>query len=708
MSRMKVLYNQIKSRNMNMKRITIAAMTALIFITAKADDGSRLWLNKQRGACTAKIETSDKSDIAQTAVSELAAFWNGCDIILSRDRSLPDNDGFKIERSGKNGSLIVKARRSAGLLYGAYELLRMQQTKGEIYSGKTGQGTNLSAADNKFRISPSVCVSSSSPAFPYRILNHWDNPDGSVERGYAGKSIWKWDEINGEKGTMSMDLKERLTIYCRANASIGINGSVLNNVNASPYILTTEYLDKIKVIADMMRPYGIKTYLAVNFASPMAAGGLETADPADAKVKEWWEKKVKEIYKKIPDFGGFLVKANSEGQPGPGDYHRTHAEGANMLAKALAPYNGIVMWRSFVYGNHEGEDRVKQAVTEFEELDGKFADNVILQSKNGPLDFQPREPYAPIFDRMKHTPMWVELQITQEYLGQSRHLVYLAPMWKEFFTFVSPQQLQGIAGVANTGDNTNWCGHPFSQSNWYSFGRLAWNPELASDSIAREWLAQTFTRDTAFINPMTAVMEASREACVDYMMPLGLHHIFKADHHYGPEPDGLYPNYPIEWCPVYYHKADSLGIGFDRTRTGTDAVGQYRHPYDSIYNDINACPEEYLLWFHHVSWDYKMKNGKTLWENLSAHYNRGVDEVRRFIGTWQRMRPYVDTERFMIVSALLDHQLENAEEWRDTCLGYFGKISGKIQETATETSANLPKDDGTQPAILQGQETDRP
>lgn len=455
---------------------------------------------------------------------------------------------------------------------------------------------------------------------------------------------------------------------------------MLNNVNASPSILTIEYIKKVKVIADLLRPYGIKTYLSVNFASPMVLDGLKTADPLDNEVRAWWKKKAKEIYREIPDFGGFLVKANSEGQPGPGDYNRTHADGANMLAEALAPHKGIVMWRSFVYGNHEGEDRVKQAVTEFNGLDGKFAKNVILQSKNGPLDFQPREPYAPIFDQMKQTPLWAELQITQEYLGQSRHLVYLAPMWKEFFKFVNPKQLRGIAGVANTGDDANWCGHHFSQANWYAFGRLAWNSELSSDSIAREWLEQTFTHEAAFVNPMTEVMEASREACVDYMMPLGLHHIFKADHHYGPEPQGSYPKFPIEWCPVYYHKADTAGIGFDRTSSGTDAVSQYRHPYDSIYNSLESCPEEYLLWFHHVSWNYKMKNGKTLWQNLCAHYDRGVSEAERFAAVWQTMRPYVDDERFAHVSRLMKEQVDNAKEWRNICLGYFSSFSRQIIE----------------------------
>lgn len=642
------------NNTMKQRRIIASVAAALFLLAANAEDGSNLWLRMQQKANAAKVKTNDKSAIAKNAVNELTAYWNGGDVTLKKDGSMPDNDGFAIVKPADGGPIEVKARRSAGLLYGAYELLRMQET---------GNG---------------VSNETSSPAFEYRLLNHWDNPDGSVERGYAGKSIWKWDEINGDKGTMSIDLKERLTTYARANASIGINGSVINNVNASPSILSLEYIKKIKVIADLLRPYGIKTYISVNFASPMVLDGLKTADPLNSEVSAWWKKKAKEIYKEIPDFGGFLVKANSEGQPGPGDYNRTHADGANMLAEALAPHKGIVMWRSFVYGNHEGEDRVKQAITEFEDLDGKFAKNVILQSKNGPLDFQPREPYAPIFDQMKQTPMWAELQITQEYLGQSLHLVYLAPMWKEFFSFVNPKQLRGIAGVANTGDDKNWCGHPFSQANWYAFGRLAWNPELSSDSIAHEWLTQTFTHDAAFVNPMTEVMEASREACVDYMMPLGLHHIFKADHHYGPEPQGQYPHFPIEWCPVYYHKADTAGVGFDRTRTGSDAVSQYRAPYNEQYNNIETCPEEYLLWFHHVSWDYKMKNGKTLWQNLCAHYNRGVSETERFAAVWQTMRPYVDEERFNHVSRLMDVQVDNAKEWRNVCLGYFSAFSKQI------------------------------
>ena len=445
-------------------------------------------------------------------------------------------------------------------------------------------------------------------------------------------------------------------------------------------MMTAEYINKVKVIANILRPYGIRVYLSINFASPMALGYTKTADPLDKKVQQWWQKKAKEIYAAIPDFGGFLVKANSEGQPGPGDYHRTHADGANMLADALKPYGGIVMWRSFVYGaNHKGEDRVKQAVSEFKDMDGKFHDNVILQSKNGPLDFQPREPYAPIFDNIKQTPQMAELQITQEYLGQSKHLTYLAPMWKEFFDFVSPKKLKGIAGVANIGDDANWCGHPFSQANWYAFGRLAWNPSLSAEEIAHEWLVQTYGCDNEkFTKPVEMMMLTSREACVNYMMPLGLHHIFKFDHHYGPEPDGFIASYPLEWCPVYYHKADTQGIGFDRSSKGTNAVGQYPEPYRSLYDNIDTCPEEYLLWFHHVAWNHKMKSGSTLWQELCMRYNMGVSMVEVYRDFWHTSaKPYMKghEQEWAHTDSLLNVQLENAKEWRDVCLKYFQTFS---------------------------------
>ena len=508
------------------------------------------------------------------------------------------------------------------------------------------------------------------PYFGLRILNYWDNLDGSVERGYAGESIFWNDDLRIDRRLIEQ--------YAMANASIGINGTVLNNVNASPKMLTPIYINKVKEIADILRPWGIKVYLSVNFGSPKALGDVNTADPLDAKVRQWWKRKVKDIYKLIPDFGGLLVKANSEGQPGPFDYGRTHADGANMLADALKPYGGIVMWRSFVYGaKHKGEARGKQAVSEFSELDGRFRDNVILQSKNGPLDFQPREPYAPIFDHITRTPQLAELQITQEYLGQGEHLVFLAPMWKEFFAFVSPSRLKGIAGVANIGLDRNWCGHHFAQANWYAFGRLAWNPSISSEQIAKEWLAQTFptAKSAKLADQLLSVLLRSREACVDYMMPLGLHHIFKFDHHMGPEPDGFKADYPIEWCPVYYHKADKTGIGFDRSSTGTGATQQYNEPYRSQYDKVSTCPEQYLLWFHRVPWTYRMLSGRTLWEEMQYRYARGVKEVEDFVDIWSQAKPCVDNQRWQEVNEKLQHQLRDAREWQQVCIGYFGKFA---------------------------------
>ena len=635
------------------RSFTLLLLLALSAILTYAEDGSRLWL---------------RSEMPQ-------------DITLKIDPTMPDDDGYRI--SGRT----ITARTEMGLLYGRYAYLRGEQ--GESH-----------------------------PYYKLRILNHWDNLDGSIERGYAGKSIF-WSEelrVNSEEFATAMESVDEgkaaansklstinyklIEQYAEANASIGINGTVLNNVNASPKMLTRVYINKVKEIANILRPWGIKVYLSVNFGTPKALGETKTADPLDPQVKRWWQKKAKEIYTAIPDFGGFLVKANSEGQPGPFDYGRTHADGANMLADALKPYKGIVIWRSFVYGaKHQGEDRVKQAVSEFAELDGQFRENVILQSKNGPLDFQPREPYAPIFDQMKKTPQMAELQITQEYLGQSWHLVYLAPMWKEFFSFVKPNKLVGIAGVANIGLDKNWCGHHFSQANWYAFGRLAWNPSLTSREIAEEWVKLTFDQcrvnSVEFATAMETVdagkavanstlytlnsklvgmMLRSREACVDYMMPLGLHHIFKFDHHMGPQPDGYIKRYPIEWCPVYYHRANGDSIGVDRTHTGTNATGQYPEPYCSLYDDINTCPERYLLWFHRVPWTRRMNSGRTLWEEMQWHYNEGVSEVEDFIRIWQEVRPEIDEQRWREVNDRLQRQLKDAKEWRDVCLGYFGGL----------------------------------
>ena len=646
-------------KNQSWKRILFGAV--IVFAPSfigrawggSSEDGSQLWLRYNK-VNTCQVKTNGQSPTIDIAVRELSDYYQGPTVTLMIDKEQKEpliNDGFIIKND------TIKACNDLGLLYGAYELLRLQKEDNPLLKSK----------EFKRGIK-------SEPYYSLRLLNHWDNLDGSIERGYAGNSIF-WDK---DQAKLSKNNTQRLIEYARANASIGINGTVLNNVNASPKILTKPYLQEVKRIADILRPYGIRVYLSINFATPLALKQTKTADPLDKKVAEWWKKKAKEIYKLIPDFGGFLVKANSEGQPGPFDYNRSHADGANMLADALKPYGGIVMWRCFVYGaKHKGEDRVKQAVSEFQPLDGQFRDNVILQTKNGPLDFQPREPYSPIFDQIQKTPNMVELQITQEYLGQSRHLVYLAPMWREFFTFVHPNKLRAIAGVSNIGDDANWCGHHFSQANWYAFGRLAWDPFLKSERIAREWLRQTFTLDKGFVEPMQRVMMESREACVNYMMPLGLHHIFSFDHHYGPEPDGFKAEYPIEWCPVYYHKADAKGIGFDRSSTGSDAVSQYREPLNEIYNDLESCPEEYLLWFHHVPWNYQMKSGLTLWQEMQEKYNCGVRDVERFCLIWDNMKPYFqnDMQRWNEVKARMDHQLENARKWRDVCLNYFGSFA---------------------------------
>jgi len=614
-----------------MRQHLFSLFITFIALQAAAEDGHQLWLRYQPQN-KAKVTCNQQSPTISIAQQELAAYYTGGDISLKLDATMSDDDGYRI-----SGNTIT-ARREAGLLYGAYALLRGEKNV------------------------------ESHPAFNLRLLNHWDNLDGSIERGYAGESIF-WGE-----NAFSPELIQE---YARANASVGINGTVLNNVNASPKMLTRPYLLEVQRIAKILRPYGIKVYLSINFATPMALGETKTADPLNAAVGKWWKRKAKEIYKLIPDFGGFLVKANSEGQPGPGDFNRSHADGANMLADALKPFGGIIMWRCFVYGaNHKGEDRVKQAVSEFKPLDGKFRDNVILQTKNGPLDFQPREPYSPVFDQIKETPNMVELQITQEYLGQSRHLVYLAPMWQEFFSFVPARQLAGIAGVANIGLDRNWCGHHFSQANWYAFGRLAWNPALSSETIAKEWLRQTFTTDEQFVATVSQLMLESREACVNYMMPLGLHHIFKFDHHYGPEPDGFKADYPIEWCPVYYHKADKNGVGFDRSSKGTDAVSQYRQELAQLYDNVSTCPEEYLLWFHHLPWNYRMKDGSTLWESLQYHYHLGVISVERQHNLWHtKLRHYVDEQRWHEVDERLEDQLQNAREWRDVCLGYFRQFA---------------------------------
>ena len=606
---------------------------------AYGEDGSRLWLRFNNVQTTAAI-----TGVKGTAMTELQTCWQGGPVVLKRQKGIA-KDGYTIK--SQDGKTVIAASTDAGLLYGAYHLLRLQQ---------------IAESGVYFNLSMDHLDISEKPFYDLRILNHWDNPNGTVERGFAGKSIF----LNPDP--------ERMKMYARANASVGINGTVLNNVNAKPEALSSENLEKVKAIADQLRPYAIRVYLSINFASPMKIGGLKTADPLDAKVIGWWKDKVNEIYRLIPDFGGFLVKANSEGEPGPQDFGRTHADGANMLASVLKPHDGIVMWRAFVYAP-QSPDRANQAYLEFMPLDGQFADNVIIQIKNGPVDFQPREPYSPLFTAMQKTQMMVEFQLTQEYLGAANHLVYLAPLWQEFFSFVKPASLRAMAGVANIGDDTNWCGHYFAQANWYAFGRVAWNPSLTSEQIADEWLRQTFSNDERMLSPVKQIMLDSREAAVSYMMPLGIHHIFAGVHHYGPEPWYSPKGLRADWTPPYYHRADSIGMGFDRTVNGSANVMQYPDELCRLYNDINTCPETLLTWFHHVPWDHKMKSGRTFWDELCHKYDDGVHQARHFLAAWDAMQPYVDKQRFSEVQRKLRIQARDAEWWRDACLLYFQTFS---------------------------------
>jgi alpha-glucuronidase len=619
---------------------------AIVFVTQMAaEDGSHLWLRLPVNA-HAEISAPRQSPTLNIAVEELQQAWKGAPVrlVIQKDKQLQP-EGFRIRH--EDNKITLTSPTETGLLYAAYHLLRMQETGQNVVEVQTTEN----------------------PAYNLRILNHWDNMDRTVERGYAGQSLWNWEEL---PNTLSDRYKE----YARANASIGINGTVLNNVNASPKILSAEYLQKVKALADIFRPYGLRVYLSVNFASPMALDSLSTADPLDKEVIRWWKNKVKEIYRIIPDFGGFLVKANSEGQPGPCDFGRTHAEGANMLADALKPYKGIVMWRAFVYSPSDA-DRAKQAYLEFEPLDGQFRNNVIVQVKNGPIDFQPREPYSPLFGAMQHTPLMAEFQVTQEYLGHSNHLAYLAPMWKEFFEFVAPASLKAVAGVANIGTDANWCGHTFAQANWYAFGRLAWQPSLSSGNIADEWLKQTFGSQPSDINAqLKKMMLDSHEAVVNYMMPLGLHHIFAWGHHYGPEPWCSIPGARPDWLPSYYHRADKQGIGFDRSSKGSNAVAQYPEILAKQYDNIGTCPEEYLLWFHHVPWSHRMKSGRSLWDELCHHYDNGVRQVRDFQKIWDAAEKYIDAERFHEVQSKLKIQARDAVWWKDACLLYFQEFSG--------------------------------
>ena len=642
-----------------------------------AQDGHQLWLRNKK-ALPVHIICKKTTPTLVIARKELEDGWLGkpgatISLIVKNDTALK-NDGFKIS----NG--VIQANSDKGILYGVYGLLRSQQT---------GDQTN-EEVDN--------------PSYKFRILDHWDNPNGSVERGYAGNSIF-WRKQ--DPFTVTADDKKLWQEYARANASIGINGSVLNNVNASPSILTLDYLNRAKAIADILRPYGLKVYLSVNFASPVSLGGLKTADPLDLAVMAWWKSKVKEIYSIIPDFGGFLVKASSEGQPGPQNYGRTHADGANMLADALQPFGGIVMWRAFVYSANN-EDRAKQAYDEFMPLDGKFRDNVIIQVKNGPVDFQAREPFSPLFGAMKKTSVMPEFQVTQEYLGHAVYLVFLSTMWEECLqsdTYqqgkgstvarctdgsIYPQKNTAIAGVSNVGLDTNWCGNHFAQANWYAYGRLAWNDKLKSEQIADEWIKLTFYNDSCeksgtanyasgwkenFLGPVKKMMLESREAAVNFMTPLGLHHIMSANGHYGPGPWWAPKGVRPDWTPPYYHQASTNGIGFDRTTKGSDAVNQYHEPLASEFNNVATCPEKYLLWFHHLPWDYKMKDERPLWDDLCYHYNTGVNQVREFQKIWDKAGPFVDSTRFMNVQRKLREEVVNAVLWKDACLLYFQQFS---------------------------------
>ena len=586
---------------------------------------------------------------------------------IAADFDKINDEGFIIKSiSIKNKKqIVISGKNDIGVLYGVYSFLRWIQMHKSIQ--------NLNIAD--------------APKTNIRILNHWDNLDRTVERGYAGFSLWNWQKL-------PEFIDQRYIDYARANASIGINGTVLTNVNANALILTPQYLEKVEALANVFRPYGIKVYLTARFSAPIEIGGLKTADPKDAAVADWWKEKAKEIYKRIPDFGGFLVKANSEGQPGPQNYGRDHVDGANMLADAVAPFGGVIMWRAFVYSEHDANDRAKQAYAEFQPYDGKFKDNVIVQVKNGAIDFQPREPFHPLFGAMPKTPIMMEFQITQEYLGFSTHLVYLPKLFQEVLesdTYqkgkgstvakvvdgtVYPHKLTGIAGVSNIGNDLNWTGHPFAQANWYGFGRLAWNPYLDAEVIADEWLKCTFSNDENFIKPVKEMMIQSREAVVNYMTPLGLHHIMDTGHHYGPGPWVSNLSRP-EWNPVYYHKADKNGIGFDRSKTGTNAVSQYAPEIQQLFDNLETCPEKDLLWFHHVSWDYKLKNGQTLWNGMALKYQDGINQVKEMQNTWNKTEKYVDAERFKEVKMLLEIQYKEAKWWRDACLLYFQQFSGK-------------------------------
>ncbi|GHU55243.1 xylan alpha-1,2-glucuronidase [Bacteroidia bacterium] len=631
-----------------------------------AEDGSLLWLRAKTDA-HAQVTANKQGQSISVALNELQTQWKGApvqlNIVTTKDVVALGKEGYTIT-GNKSSGFTVSASAEAGLLYGAYHLLRLQETNAV----------------------PATLNVSEKPSYTIRILNHWDSFGMEDSEGRIWRmSLWKPEELPNVPSFYKQ--------YARANASIGINSTVLNNVNASPYVLTPRWLEKIKIIADELRPYNIRVFLSVDFSTPVKLKELETADPLDKNVQKWWKNKVDEVYNYVPDFGGFLMKANSEGTSGPRDYGRTHLDGANMMADALAPHNGIIMWRAFVYDPNE-TDRAKQAYLEFQPNDGKFKPNVIVQVKNGPVDFQPREPISPLFGAMQKTPVMIEYEIVQEYLGYANHLAYLGTTFEECLdtdTYAKGpgstvakttdgtlfgHKITAISGVANVNANTpNWCGHIFAQANWYVFGRLGWNNQLSAESIAEEWVRQTFTNDESFVIPVTDMMMRSREAEVDYMMPLGLHHLFAFGHHYGPEP-WVAPSFARpDWLPKYYHKADEVGIGYDRTETGSNAVGQYFSPLRESLANLSTCDERFILWFHHVPWTYKMKSGRTLWDELCVHYDKGLQEVRDFQKIWDRMEKYVDPERFTHVQSKLRIQVSDAIWWRDACVVYFQTFS---------------------------------
>jgi len=678
--------------------VVLLSLTSLCG-TAAAEDGYELWLRyrevesewleRYRGTVT-HIVVEGSSPTLEVARSELVRGLSGLtDAVLPVESELTGSgalvlgtprsssivaklnldlrqagpEGYLIRsvRLGRFPATVIAANEDIGLLYGAFHILRLLQTRQPLDA--------LDIAE--------------APLLRHRMLNHWDNLDRTVERGYAGASIWDWHRLPDY-------LDPRYTDYARASASLGINATSLTNVNANAVSLTPQFLEKAAALANVFRPYGIRVYLTARFSAPMEIGGLDTADPQDAGVRRWWRQKADEIYRHIPDFGGFLVKANSEGQPGPQDYGRSHADGANVLAEALAPHGGMVIWRAFVYSDEEPDDRAKQAYDEFVPLDGAFHDNVMVQVKNGAIDFQPREPFHPLFGAMPETPLMMEFQVTKEYLGFSTHLAYLAPLFEETLSSdirgdgttvvdvidgsLHGYAQTGMAGVANTGTDRNWSGSHFDQANWYAFGRLAWNPRLGSDEIAREWLGMTFTNDPGFREPVLDMMLRSREAVVDYMTPLGLHHLMARGHHYGPGPwvDG---GSRADWTSVYYHRATNKGIGFDRTPSGSDAVSQYAPKVAAQFADIDSVPEELLLWFHHVPWDYRTRSGRPLWDELVHRYTRGLDTVREMRETWKSLEHFIDAERYKQVATFLGIQEEEAKWWRDACIAYFQGFS---------------------------------